>query len=82
MTSAASLQQHIDLIRSIEPIRDWSAKNGGKLPETLQELDLPVPVDRMVNKPFGYSRSSDGRSATLKGAVVENCGFKYELELD
>ncbi len=82
VTAAASLQQHIDLIRTIESIRDWSAKNGGKLPKTLQELDLPVPVDCMVNKPFGYNRSSDGRSASLEGAFVENRGFKYELELD
>ena len=82
VTSAASLQQHIDLIRTIESIRDWSARNGGKLPKTLQELELPAPVDCIVNKPFSYSLSSDGRSATLEGAVVENRGFKYELELD
>ena len=79
---AASLQQHIDLIRTIESIRDWSAKNGGKLPKTLQQLDLPAPVDCIVNKPFVYGLSLDKRSATLQGAVVENRGFKYELELE
>ena len=82
VTSAALLQQHIDLIRTIESIRDWSAKNGGKLPKTLQELDLPAPVDCIVNKPFVYGLSLDGHSATLQGAIVENRGFKYELELD
>ncbi len=80
--SAASLQQHIDLIRTIEAIRDWSAKNGGKLPKTLQELDLPAPVDCVVNKPFVYGLSLDGRTASLQGAVVENRGFKYEIELE
>ena len=82
VTSAASLQQHIDLIRTIESIRDWSAKNGGKLPNTLQELDLPAPVDCILNKSFAYGLSLDGHSATLQGAIVENRGFKYELELD
>ena len=82
VTAAASLQQHIDLIRTIESIRDWSAKNGGKLPKTLQELDLPAPVDCVVNKPFVYGLSFDGHSATLQGAIVENRGFKSELELD
>ena len=82
VTSAALLQQHIDLIRTIESIRDWSAKNGGKLPNTLQELDLPAPVDCILNKSFAYGLSLDGHSATLQGAIVENRGFKYELELD
>ena len=82
VTSAASVQQHIDLIRTIESIRDWSAKNGGKLPNTLQELDLPAPVDCILNNSFAYGLSLDGHSATLQGAIVENRGFKYELELD
>ena len=80
--SVASLQQHIDMIRTIEAIRDWSAKNNSKLPKSLQELDLPAPMDCIVNKPFVYGLSLDGRSATLQGAIVEKRGFKYEIELD
>ncbi len=82
IVAAASLQQHIDLIRTIESIRDWSSKNNGKLPKTLQELDLPAPVDCVVNKPFVYDLSLDRRSATLQGAIIENRGFKYEIELE
>ena len=80
--AAASLQQHIQLIQTIESIRDWSAKNGGVLPKTLQELDLPAPFDCVVNKPFVYSLSIDGKTANLSGAIVQNRGFKYELELE
>ena len=82
IVAAASLQQHIDLIRTIEAIRDWSAKNGDKLPKTLQELDLPAPMDCIANKPFVYGLSIDGRTATLRGKVVENRGFSYEIELE
>ncbi len=82
VVAAASLQQHIDMIRTIEAIRDWSAMNGGKLPKSLTELDLPAPMDCIVNKPFVYGLSLDGRSATLQGAIVEKRGFKYEIELD
>jgi hypothetical protein len=79
---AALLQQHIQMIQTIESIRDWSAKNNGLLPKTLLELDLPAPLDCVVNKPFVYSLSADGKTATLSGAIVENRGVKYELELE
>lgn len=80
--AVASLQQHIDMIRTLESIRDWSAKNSGKLPKSLQELDLPAPMDCIVNKPFVYGLSPDRRSATLQGAIVEKRGFKYTIDLD
>ena len=80
--AAALLQQHIRLIQSIESIRDWSGKNGGALPKTLLDLDLPAPLDCVVNKPFVYILSADGKTARLSGAVVENRGFQYELELE
>jgi hypothetical protein len=88
--AAARLQQQIDLIRTIESIRDWSAKHAGALPNSLEQLELPVPLDCIVNKPFGYNLEKDGRLAILEGAVIEmpvkqssqKVGYRYELELD
>ncbi|MCY2983665.1 MAG: hypothetical protein NTY15_08510 [Planctomycetota bacterium] len=80
--AAASLQQHLRMIQTIESIRDWSGKNGGLLPKTLQDLELPAPLDCVVNKPFVYLLSADGKTASLSSAVVENRGFRYELELE
>jgi hypothetical protein len=88
--AAARLQQQIDLIRTIESIRDWSAKHAGALPNSLEQLELPAPLDCIVNKPFDYNLEKDGRLATLEGAVIEmpvkqssqKVGYRYELELD
>ena len=82
VVAAASLQQHLRLIQTIESIRDWSGKNAGALPKTLQDLDLPAPLDCVVNKPFVYLLSADGKTARLSGAIIENRGFQYKLEME
>lgn len=92
--SIAFLDQRIALLRGIESIRDWSSKHDGKLPKSLDELDLPVSTDCVTNLPFSYSRAADGKSATLHGTVLswENrtadgkktpvrFGYRYELRL-
>lgn len=82
VTFAAFLQQHVGMLQTVESIRDWSAKNKNQLPTSLDVLELPAAEDCIANKPYDYSRSKDGRAATLEGAVLNDRGFRYELVLE
>jgi len=62
----ARIDQRIAYVRIIEAIRLYAHQNGGKLPEKLDDIMLPLPVDVFNGKPFEYS-VKDG-VATLHGA--------------
>lgn len=63
------LEQHIEMLRAIESIRDWSAKNGGKLPKNLDKLDLPIARDPLSDQPFEWNLSEDGKQGILRGVI-------------
>jgi hypothetical protein len=48
------LEQRIALLRHVEALRMYAAAHGGKLPEKLTEIDVPLPVDPFTGKPFRY----------------------------
>ena len=57
-----------DVLQVLEKaIRDWSAKNNGKLPKSLQELDLPAPLDCIVNK----ARGSEAADRVLRDILTQ-----------
>lgn len=66
----ARSEQSIAILQTVEAIRDWSATHDGRLPETLDELDLPAPLDPAVNSPFRYVLADDRRNATLRTSAV------------
>jgi hypothetical protein len=78
------LEQWRDLLRIVEAMRLDAAKNGGKLPASLNDLSVPVPNDPGTGKPFGYK--VDGLTATLDakpttlsdGSAVH---YRYEVRL-
>ncbi len=72
----ARIQQLINILQSVESIRDWSSRNDGQLPENLDSLTLPVPNDPVTNLPFGYTLQDSGQSAILEGSV-----YRFELVL-
>lgn len=82
MSHLVSLDQRIGMLRVIESIRDWSATHGGKLPQTLDQLDLPVPLDIVSNRPFEWSLDPDGTQGVLGGALIEVLGFEPGEDLD
>ena len=59
------LEQRIALLRHVEAIRMYAAENGRKLPATLDDIKLPLPVDPFTGKPFRYSFEKD--TAHLRG---------------
>jgi hypothetical protein len=61
----AQLEQQIALLRHVEGLRHYAAKHAGKLPETLSDIPLPLPVDPVSGKPFCYA---------IKGATADFVG--------
>lgn len=48
------MQQQFGLLTTAEGIRATAAANGGKLPGSLAEVKLPLPLDPTTGKPFVY----------------------------
>ncbi len=59
------LEQKIALLRHVEAIRMYAAEHGGKVPDKLEDIDLPLPVDPFTGKTFRYKKEGD--KAHLRG---------------
>jgi hypothetical protein len=59
------LEQRVALLRHVEALRMYAAGHDGKLPETLADIDVPLPDDPFTGKPFRYTL--DGATAHLRG---------------
>ena len=53
-TAEARLQQQIAILMTIEAVRMYAADNDGKLPETLDQLDVPAPIEPFTGKAISY----------------------------
>jgi hypothetical protein len=49
------LEQRIGLLRHIEALRLFAAEHGGKLPDKLTDVEVPLPQDPFTGKPFAYT---------------------------
>lgn len=58
-------QQRVAYLRVVEAVRLYAHDNGGKLPEKLADIKLPLPLDPVTGKEFSYA-VKDG-VATLTG---------------
>lgn len=81
LETAAGLEQRLNMLRTVEAIRDWASKHNGHLPGSLDELDLPAPVDFVTNQPFNYSPSKDRTGATLTASPIGSKRIFQEYEL-
>jgi len=52
-------------LRCVEALRIHAAEHDGKLPVSLADIKLPLPVDAVTGKPFVYKL--DGATAILRG---------------
>lgn len=75
----ARLQRRIASLRIIEALRVYADANGGKLPESLNELKLPVPNNPADGKPFAYAR--EGNEATLRTDDKTRSQIHYRLRV-
>jgi hypothetical protein len=60
------LEQRIALLRHVEALRLYAADHDGKLPESLAEVSVPLPMDPFTGKPFHYKVG--GATAHLRGS--------------
>jgi hypothetical protein len=81
----ASLEQRIALLRHVEALRLYAATHGGRLPEKLADLSVPLPFDPFTGKPFRYE--VEGTAAQIRGSPPrgeeQNSCFnvRYELQM-
>jgi hypothetical protein len=60
------LEQRLALLRHLEALRLYAAEKGGKLPDKLADLSVPLPPDPFTGKPFVYT--VEARTAHLRGS--------------
>ncbi|HEV3417668.1 MAG TPA: hypothetical protein VG056_12665, partial [Pirellulales bacterium] len=58
-------QQRIAMLCCVEGLRIFAVEHDGKLPDSLDAVALPLPVDPVTSKQFSYRL--DGSTATLRG---------------
>jgi hypothetical protein len=78
-----SLQRRIDAQRIVEALRDHAARHEGSLPASLDELELPVPLDVLTGKPFDY-RLEEGAALLSTAPIemsdgIERYGIRYRI---
>jgi hypothetical protein len=72
-TNFARADRQMAALTTIEAIRSYAAANGGKLPQSLDNLtDTPAPADPGTGKPFEYHVENDSAviSSTALGAPL------------
>lgn len=73
------LLRSVEALKIVESIRSYTATNDGQLPESLDNLTLPVSVDPINGKAFHYKR--DGDDATLWSDDGINKQFRFRLRV-
>jgi hypothetical protein len=76
-------QRWIDLLRTVEAIRDYARTHHG-LPETLEAVtELPVPPNPLTGEPFHYvvDESNTSRATLVTGGSVRDGPIRIILEL-
>lgn len=67
----AVLEQRVAVLRHVEAIRMYAAAHGGKVPAKLSDAGVPLPVDPLSGKPFGYEVKGDAATLSAPGVRVE-----------
>jgi hypothetical protein len=79
----ARLEQRIALLRHLEALRMYAAEHNGKLPSSLTDVAVPLPMDPFTGKPFRYNL--EGATAHIRGASPpgeeKNPGFNVHYEV-
>lgn len=78
-TAIARNNREIAGLRTIEALRIYAAANEGRLPEQLDDLSVPVPVDPFTGQPFHYHL--DGETAVLQGPPAPGLLFRVEIKV-
>jgi len=77
LTASTRNQQQLALLQTVESIRHHLATRGNSLPNSLDELELPAPLDPASGEAFEYFLHDQG--ATLRGTAFPN--LRYQLDM-
>lgn len=80
----ARSERHLDLLLTVEALRDYAARHDGRPPERLEQVrDLPVPTDPVTGEAFVYRLGGDGRTAVLEAPAPHGMSvrgtWRFEL---
>jgi hypothetical protein len=78
------IDRHVALLRTLEAVRDYAARHGGRPPDRLEQVtDLPIPPDPFTGTAFPYH--FDGRTVVLEAPAPAGhnprAGWRYELSV-
>ena len=62
----ARIDQRLALLRHVEAVRLYASEHGGKVPPTLADASVPLPVDPFTGKAFRYEVK--GNTAIIRGS--------------
>ncbi len=78
-TAFARLDRRFALLRVFEALRLYGAEHEGRLPERLDDLSVPVPIDAVTGAPFTYR--VEGGVAHVEGSPLPGRPCRYEVRL-
>ena len=78
-SAVARCDRNIAVLKTIEALRMYAAAHDGRLPEKLDELTVPVPLDPVTGEPFGY-HLQDG-AAVIEGPPLPGLVLRMELKV-
>ena len=76
-----SFDRRVKLLQAYESIRDFAASHGGRLPESLDECELFVPLDPMTGKPFQYAKNAKSAVLTWSAKIDGMPMRSYEIKI-
>ncbi|HUT92253.1 MAG TPA: hypothetical protein VMY37_22350 [Thermoguttaceae bacterium] len=75
----ARCDREIAGLRTIEALRMYAAAHDGRLPETLDELTVPVPIDPVTGKPFVYHLQEG--AGVIEGPPMPGLVLRMEVKV-
>jgi hypothetical protein len=76
-------ERTIAALRTLEAIRMYGARHGGRLPEKLSDCEVPIPINPLTGRPLSYQKHDE--RAVLEAPPTEpdrgDPGIRYEIEL-
>lgn len=73
------VEQSLSLLQTVEALRLYAADHPGQLPTKLEDLTVPVPLDCVTGKPFGYELT--GGVATIEAAPTGKHRYVVQVKL-
>jgi hypothetical protein len=82
LLAPARLERKLEALRIVEALR-LHAATAGHLPNKLDDLAVPVPLDPLTGRPFTYNR--EGETATLSSQIpddpIATTGLRFRITL-